>query len=115
LDAELVAFGIPHYNPVLTTLSKHLKLLCAVILQYVDMAIDRIHPIDVVDTGSSPGVDIEVDPVLGGLPFGDALEQHPGTGPIGIDDRGEVVAILRWDIVGVGELIPTGETGWRRL
>ena len=97
LNAELVAFGILHNNPILTALGDGLDFRPPEVDEHVDVAIHCIDTVRVFNVVAATGVDVQVNPVLCGLGLGYPLEEHPRTDPIRVNQRTRIVPVLFWD------------------
>src|SRR5207245_1877338 len=74
---------------------------------------DRCLPLATFSTGTH--VEVQVDPVLHRLRFGNSLKEHPGSLARWVDDCCLVIAILFRHSDRIGEGIPGFESRWRRL
>ena len=79
------------------------------------MPIHRVNSVGIVDTVTSAGIHIQMDPVLCRLSFWDTLKKQPRPGAIRIHHCCQVIAVLLGDVVGIGELIPGSKAGRRWL
>src|SRR5262245_30949326 len=115
LQAELVALGVVHDDPELAE------------FVLVDAHPGRALGGEAVGLGMDAAaalgqrrappadVDVEVDPVLGGLGLGDLLEVDPGSLAVGVDDRARGVPLAFGDTVLGRPLLPALVAVRRRL
>lgn len=114
LDAELVAFWVPHDNPVLPALREHLDLRSPDIDEGIYVMVDGIDAIDIVHAGTPAGVDVEMDAILGGLAFWHPLEEQTRANAVRIDQGAGVIPILLGNLYFASPVIPRIEPGRRR-
>src|SRR4029077_11953152 len=92
LDAELVALGVVHPDPVLATLLDRAALVRgAEGLEPGDLGIDPHATLLDRDGMPAAGIEVDMHPVLGHLRLGNLLEEHPGTLAVRILERPRVV------------------------
>lgn len=83
--------------------------------QIGDMFLNAVPPFPRLIVGATAGVDIEMHAVFGALAFRDSLKQQAGALSDRVDHRGQVVPMLGWNALLVGEVVPAGEPFGGRL